>query len=374
MNFYITLTTKCNLQCTYCYGKSCQDFGSDFGDLQIDYSLPASIEYDVSDLAYFIKKDPEPTLIFYGGEPLLEIGKLKNVMDSVSADRYIIQTNGLMLNKLEREYLKRLDTILVSIDGDEASTDKHRGRGVYKKTFQNLRLLRENGFEGELIARMTISVDSQIDQQVIWLLANNDFVFTSVHWQLDALFWQNDPDRTHFERWSKEVYNRGVSGLVKTWVESMEKSGEVLRIYPLVSIMNSLLLKEDCKLRCGAGWNTFNIQTDGKITPCPVMAGMKDFYLGDIWVTNPLDLKDAVTVKSPCSECEYLALCGGRCLYANATKLWGESGFRLVCNTVQNLVDSLREVEPRVRQLISSGKINIGDFEYGRYNSCEMIP
>lgn len=373
LNFYITLTTKCNLQCTYCYGKSCQDFGSDFGDLQIDYP-PSSIEYDVSDLAYFIKKDPEPTLIFYGGEPLLEIAKLKNLMDNVSADRYIIQTNGLMLNKLDREYLKRLDTILVSIDGDEASTDKHRGRGVYEETIQNLRFLRENGFEGELIARMTISVGSQIDQQVIWLFANNDFVFTSVHWQLDALFWQNDPDRTHFERWSKEVYNRGVSELVKTWVESMEKTGEVLRIYPFVSIMNSLLLKEDSKLRCGAGWNTFNIQTDGKITPCPVMAGMKDFYLGDIWVTNPLDLKDIVTVKSPCSECEYLALCGGRCLYANATKLWGEDGFRLVCNTVQNLVGSLREVEPRVRQLISNGKINIGDFEYGRYNSCEIIP
>lgn len=50
---------------------------------------------------------------------------------------------------------------------------------------------------------------------------------------------------------------------------------------------------EATKLCCGAGWAEFNIQTDGNITPCPVMAGMKNFYLGNIWETNPRDLVDA---------------------------------------------------------------------------------
>ena len=374
MNFYLTLTTECNLKCRYCYGKSCQDFGSNFGDLAIDYDLPASIVYELSDLAIFLHRDPNPTIIFYGGEPLLRAEKIKEIMDRIDADRYIIQTNGLLLDRLDQAYLKRLDTILVSIDGDEDLTDRNRGGGVYRRVIKCLKSIQQNGFEGELIARMTVPVNTQIDREVLWLLSNKDFPFPSVHWQLDALFWQNDPDRANFESWAAKVYDPGVSRLVEVWLKQLEKSGKVLRIYPIVSLMRSLLLGEESKLRCGAGWNTFNIQTDGGITPCPVMAGMKDFYLGDIWKTNPLDLDDSVFVDRPCTECGILSICGGRCLYANATKLWGEDGFRQVCNTVSNLVESLRRVEPRVRQLLHEGEIVMNDFDCDSYNSCEIIP
>ena len=374
MNFYITLTTHCNLHCEYCYGKSCQDFGSDFGGLEIDYSVPSSISYEIPDLISFLRQDSNPTLVFYGGEPLLEAERIKEIMDSVYAERYIVQTNGLMLGSLDPEYAKRLDTVLTSIDGDEAVTDGNRGAGVYKRVIKNLKRFLETGFEGELIARMTVTVGTQIDKQVMWLLTNNDFSFKSVHWQLDALFWQNDPDREQFGRWSREVYNPGVERLAKWWVDNMERTGAVLKVYPLVGIMESLLSNENSKLRCGAGWNTFNIQTDGNITPCPVMAGMKNFYLGNIWNKQPLDLEDAVFVGSPCTQCGILNICGGRCLYANMTKRWGEEGFRLVCGTVVNLVDCLRRFEPQVRWLLSQGKIHMEDFEYGRYNSCEMIP
>jgi radical SAM protein with 4Fe4S-binding SPASM domain len=139
--------------------------------------------------------------------------------------------------------------------------------------------------------------------------------------------------------------------------------------------MQSLLLKESAKLRCGAGWEMFNIQTDGKITPCPVMAGMKDFYLGDIRDTDPGDLASRnVSVSQPCTDCTTYFLCGGRCLYANITKLWGEEGFELVCGTVRELVAALRNVTPAIQQLISERRVSLQDFDYPKYNSCEIIP
>ncbi len=374
MNYYLTLTAKCNLRCTYCYGKSCEDFGSDFGDLEIDYAIPTKINYELNDLMNFIRQDPHPTIIFYGGEPLLEIEKIKEIMDGIEADRFIIQTNGLFLDRLNPEYTRRLDTILVSIDGDEYLTDRNRGNGVYRNVMENLRLLKINGFDGELISRMTITAGTEIDRQVLSLISDTKLPFKSVHWQLDALFWQNDFDRTRFRAWSENIYNPAVRRLVEMWIERMETLGEVLRLYPMLGIMRSLLLNEQSKLRCGAGWNTFNIQTDGRITPCPVMAGMKDFYLGSIWDTNPSDLKDSVFVRKPCTECDSYTLCGGRCLYANATKLWGEEGFRQVCGTVVGLIQSVKNVESRVRQLIRNGRVRIEDFSYGEYNSCEIIP
>lgn len=374
MHYYVTLTTKCNLQCKYCYGEAYEDFDTDFGNIEIDYSLPTSISYDIQDLKKFCEKDTEPDLVFYGGEPLLKIDQIIEIMDNVKAKHYILQTNGLLLDKLEPKYANRLHTILVSIDGDEKLTDFYRGKGVYKKITKNVNLLRENGFKGEIIARMTVMEETDIEKQVSWLLFNKECRFSSVHWQINALFWQNDFKRRQFAEWASQKYNPQVRNLVKTWVEHMEMHRKVLKIYPFIGIMESLLRNEASLLRCGAGWTMFNIQTDGNITPCPVMAGMKNYYLGSIWETHPQKLKNSVFVGPPCTQCSIYTICGGRCLYANITKRWGLEGFKLVCKTVENLIDSLMEAKPKIERLIHEGKICIKDFQYTKYNSSEIVP
>lgn len=373
MNFYVTLTLNCNLKCIYCYGKCCEDFGSDFGDFEIDYSMPTSINYDIEKLKRFCEKDPEITLVFYGGEPLLKIDKMEEIMDKIKAKRFILQTNGILLDKLKPNYMNKLHTILVSIDGNEELTDFYRGKGTYRKVIENVNLLRKKGFKGEIIARMTVLEPTNIYEQVKWLLFNKECPFESIHWQLDALFWKNDFKKRNFSEWIKKDYNPQIKKLVEFWVKYMEENGKVLKIYPFLGIMQSLLLNEKSLLRCGAGWTMFNIQTDGNISPCPVMAGMKDFYLGNIESSNPLSLKK-VFVSSPCTECHIYEICGGRCLYANVTKLWGEKGFKLVCKTVENLINSLKEFLPKVKKLIFEKRISLKDFEYTKYNSCEIIP
>lgn len=373
MHFYVTLTLNCNLKCLYCYGKCCEDFGSDFGNYEIDYSMPTSIGYDVEKLKKFCEKDPKTVLVFYGGEPLLCMNEMEEIMDNVEAKDFILQTNAMLLDKLKPRYANKLSAIFVSIDGDERLTDFYRGKGTYRKVVNNVILLRKQGFKGEIIARMTVLEPTSIYEQVRWLLFNKECPFESIHWQLDALFWKNDFRKRNFSEWVEKDYNPQVKALVDFWVEYMEKNGKVLRIYPFLGLMRSLLLKEKSLLRCGAGWTMFNVQTDGNISPCPVMAGMKDFYLGNIEYSNPLSLK-RVFVSSPCTECNVYDICGGRCLYANVTKLWGEKGFRLVCKTVKNLIDSLKEALPRVERLISKGKISVKDFEYQEYNGYEIIP
>jgi putative peptide-modifying radical SAM enzyme len=374
VHFYVTLTNNCNLKCRYCYGKSCEDFGSDFRGLAVDYSVPSSIAYDVEDLQRFLHRDRDPVLVFYGGEPLLRMDKLREIMDQMKTCRFMIQTNGLLLGKLAPEYVNRFETILVSVDGDEALTDYYRGKGTYRTVAKNVQRIRENGYGGEIIARMTIGEETEIDRQVLALARNNELPVSSVHWQLDALFWRNDFPKRRFAEWSERNYNPRLRSLVRVWVEHMKSKGEVMRLYPLVGVTQSLLRHEPSRLRCGAGWTMFNIQTDGNITPCPVMAGMRDFYLGNIHETNPQSLRDAIFVSKPCMECDIYSLCGGRCLYANATKLWGDEGFGQVCGTVRNMIDALFEVLPQISGLIDEGKIRLEDFEYSRYNSCEIIP
>ncbi|MBT8172090.1 4Fe-4S cluster-binding domain-containing protein, partial [Candidatus Bathyarchaeota archaeon] len=131
MFFHLLLTTNCDLQCRYCYVKSCEDIEGDFGNFKVDYQVPIEVGYKMETLRKFIEKDPEPVLIFYGGEPMLSISKIKEIMDCVNADQFNIQTNGLHLDKLEPEYLNQLTTIFISIDGKRTLTDFYRGKGVY---------------------------------------------------------------------------------------------------------------------------------------------------------------------------------------------------------------------------------------------------
>ncbi len=374
MFFHVILTTECNLECRYCYGEACEDVDEDFSNFEVDYSLPRKISYNLESLNKFCIKDPDCVLTFYGGEPLLCAEEIKHIMDNVQAKLFMIQTNGMLLDRLEAEYVNRFHTILVSIDGDEALTDFYRGKGTFRKVIDNLKLIVKNGFEGELIARMTVMEQTDIYKQAKWLVANDEFSFSSVHWQLNAGFWKNDFERRDFKNWSETSYNPGVQKLARFWVDNMEENGQVLKLYPLLGIAQPLLFDEKSSfLRCGGGWINYAIQTDGYIVPCPTMWGIKYYYLGHIRRADPLRLRK-VHMGKPCLECDAFKLCGGRCLYAIVTKRWSREAYTHVCNTVRNLIHAIRGEMPRIRKLVEMGKVKPADFEYMKYNGCEIIP
>jgi len=373
MYFHIIVTTECNSECRYCFGEAMEDVDEDFSGFDVDYSLPRRMSYDIGCLEKFCRQDPDCVLTFYGGEPLLCIDGIKKIMDRVKAKHFVVQTNGLLLNKLEPEYVNRFHTVLVSIDGNRVLTDYYRGDGTYKKVVRNLRMVRKNGFGGELIARMTVMERTDIFSQVMWLL-KNELPFSSVHWQLNAGFWKNDFHKRNFQQWAEENYNPGVRKLVKFWVSNIERNGAVLKLYPILGVAHSFLFGEKASLlRCGGGWINYAVQTDGQIVPCPTMWGMKDYYLGHICDTNPFELKRS-RAGSPCVDCNILDVCGGRCLYAAVTKRWSPEAYDLVCKTVKNLVETVSEHIPRIWDLIDKGTVKLGDFEYMRYNGCEIIP
>ena len=252
MFFHVILTTDCNLQCEYCYGETMEDFDEDFSNTEVDYSLPKKMNYNLKMLEDFCRKDHDCILTFYGGEPLLCTDEIRLIMNNLKSKHFMIQTNGLLFNRLESDYVNRFHTVLVSVDGDQALTDYYRGKGTFSQVVNNLKLIRQNGFKGELIARMTVMEQTDIYKQVTWLLNNDEFSFSSVHWQLNAGFWKNDFARRNFKRWSRESYNPGIVKLAKFWVDQMEQKGVVLKLYPLLGVAQSLLTGEkESLLRCG---------------------------------------------------------------------------------------------------------------------------
>ena len=340
--------------------------------LDIDYTLPKKLNYDIKILDRFFQKHHECNVIFYGGEPLMCIDKIKQIMDHVKVNNFLIQTNGLLLDQLESKYINRFHTIMVSIDGEKKLTDYYRGKNTFTRVMNNLKLITDNGFRGELIARMTVMEKTDIYKQVRFLLENNFFPFRSIHWQLNAGFW-NDFSRRSFQRWILNNYNPGIRSLIQFWIENMKQTNEVLRLFPFMGITQTMLKREKSRLRCGAGWINYTIQTDGNIITCPNMWGIKNYYVGNINMSSVKNLKK-MFVTQPCSRCEILDHCGGRCLYANILKRWTQSEYRLICNTVFNLKNEIETRIPEIEGLITQRKIKLENFEYMKFNGCEIIP
>ena len=369
MYFHIITSIDCNSECRYCYRKSCEDFGNDLNEtFKFDFSMPPRIKYSVNDLKSFLAKSKtRHTLTFYGGEPLMDIEKIKEIMDNVDA-RYMLQTNGKLLDKLPKEYVNRFELMLISIDGDKKITDFNRGEGTYDKVISNIQLIRKNGFKGELIVRMVVDEHSSLATDVKHLLSTG---FDAVHWQLDAGFYQQDFKSRNFSEFSKK-YNAEVSELLDYWVNEMKK-GKVLKIYPFLGIFESLYYSKTEKLRCGSGFANYTIAPNGKISVCPIMHDATVFQVGDILKDNPDNLKQ-IFVEEPCKSCDIYGLCGGRCLYANKANLWPKEGQDLICNTVRHLINEIRSKLPEIKKLIKEGKITEKQFAYEKYAGPEIIP
>jgi uncharacterized protein len=374
--FHLILTDDCNLCCTYCRARAFEGRGEREGKdtipIEIDPFLPSELDFDLSCLYNFLKKDPLATLTFYGGEPLMRTDLVSTIVKEAPVKRFMIQTNGLLLDRLSPEIINRFTTILVSLDGPEGLTDANRGRGTYRKVIQNINKIRHNGYTRELIARMTVNESTDIAGAVHWLADNPDYSFSSIHWQLDANF-SDDFSHRRFADWINTSYNPGILSLVTDWVDHMENEGEVLRWYPFLDPMDDLLKRRQSRLRCGSGYANYSIMTDGHIAPCPVMVGMSQYYVGHIQDANPQYLP-VISVHGECTDCAIFGFCGGRCLYSNITKPWGEDGRQMVCSTVKYLYRCLTEAHPRVQDLIAGGVIHPADFSHEKFNGCEIIP
>jgi putative peptide-modifying radical SAM enzyme len=376
MYFHLILTDECNLCCRYCRAKAFEVLEESDDEtapqIEIDPNLPRDLDFDLNILYTFLRKDPAATLTFYGGEPLMRADLIDRIVQEAPVQQFMIQTNGILLDQLAPEIVNRFSTILVSLDGGEALTDGNRGTGVYQKVMENVRKIRNRGYTGELIARMAVTERTSIAEAVHWLFRNPDYSFSSIHWQLDANF-AGDFSRRHFTDWVHASYNPGIRSLVEDWIDQMASTGVVPKWYPFIDPMEDLLLGKKSQLRCGSGHANYSIMTDGHIAPCPVMIGMKEYYVGHIRTADPQNL-DRIFVGGECTGCRIYDFCGGRCLYSNITKPWNMAERKTVCGTVENLHSALTEAVPRVRALIEKGTITLDDFTHEKFNGCEIIP
>jgi len=292
-------TLKCNLKCTYC--------SLGVGDV---LGSQTELEYDIDQLARFIDTHltgKEIYVTFYGGEPTLNVGMMKDVMRRFPEFRYQLQTNGTLLDNLPDWMLGKLSNILVSIDGGEAITDGYRGRGIWRQVIGNLNHVHER-VGGTITARMTWGNPDTSFEEI-------DELATAVE-AFDYLYWQFVADQMY----AGDSLAKRKAVLVKLIDKFFAAADRLYPLIPLMGIVRNKVLPSRAQelyaglTQCRVSTHLLNVMPSGEIYPCPDMMYADDMKMGEIqgnWLRkSPLQPTPAM----PCESCEAFSWCRRNCM------------------------------------------------------------
>lgn len=150
INVYLAVTNRCNLKCYYCYGEYPERKG--WKEFTTDELLTLIDE---------LGRHGTRLLQLQGGEPLLreDIGTL---VDRVRRNGIICDmiTNGILVER-KLDVVKKLDSICISLDGEEKLNDRNRGSGTFAKTMHAIELASSHGVPTRINAVLTAETEAE---------------------------------------------------------------------------------------------------------------------------------------------------------------------------------------------------------------------
>lgn len=142
---------RCNMRCAYCYGT--------FYDKE-EYVLSTDETFKmIKDLAALGMR----RFCLIGGEPLLR----KDIKDVVLFTRKnnvecVLNTNGLLVED-NIEWLKSLNHLYVSFDGDKAGHESNRGKNTFEKVLSGIKLASKHKIPLGIVTVLTKNNLNSID-------------------------------------------------------------------------------------------------------------------------------------------------------------------------------------------------------------------
>ena len=268
----IHVTNRCNLRCTYCYSNIDDRFDK------------KAYEYTTKELTGLIDELADMGtrwIMLLGGEPLCreDIGEIIAHIKSRGLLCELI-TNATLL-KQKYDAVKDVDSICISIDGDEQSNDRVRGKGTYKRIIENLEFLNEMNYKSPVRLHAVLSRNNQGSVEHLSELAKKygvTFGFSQVileDYNRDPEFELSDDETRAFwtrlrdmKRNGHPVYNAmAVLNKVVNWPLEYRKV-----------VMKKSEWPKNVKykyLPCTMGKRCCHIDSEGAVYPCIVL-GIKN--------------------------------------------------------------------------------------------------
>jgi len=196
----LEVTTACNMRCRYCvYSGIYRGFRTHSGSY-----MPLNTALKAIDMYFrYIESGSEynplrePSIAFFGGEPLLNFNLIRNVVNYVKSKylrdykvQFVISTNGTLLTDEVIDFLLLNSFIVnISLDGPQKEHDRNRiysnGEGTFKVIMKNIEKMKERvmklGLSKERIdVSFQVTFDLRSNLVKIWEFFKNCSIPTRV--------------------------------------------------------------------------------------------------------------------------------------------------------------------------------------------------
>lgn len=319
----LEVAQDCNLRCTYCYAEA-GTYGAT--PCLLD---PGTARQAVRHLLDNSGDHEHVTLIFFGGEPLLNMPAIRAATsEAISYGgklgkevHFSITTNGTLLDPDCVAFLHdHRVSIAVSMDGPRHIHDRNRpddkGKGTYEEIVSRLGLLLEDP-PAPVAARVTLEPDQWHNVVEVFDhltgLGFHEVGIAPVSPVNKALLPSSEQEA---------VLLKGFGQLAKRFVNDARK-GLVLPFSNILDLLGRLHLGQTKPVSCGAGYGYMAVDAKGRFYPCHRLAGEADFCAGSLSSGVDNDKINACLGSlnngrtESCSNCWARTLCAGGCHYEN---------------------------------------------------------
>ena len=159
-----SITSKCNLHCAGCYSRANESCTDDDPEDQLTGDEWEKIFAEADELGVSF-------ILLAGGEPLMRYDVIRRAATHRNI-MFPVFTNGTVLHEKYMDMLDNNRNIVpvISIEGDENTTDERRGEGVYGQVINVMEKLRDKG----IIFGVSVTVTTQNMEEVY----SDEFVTT----------------------------------------------------------------------------------------------------------------------------------------------------------------------------------------------------
>jgi MoaA/NifB/PqqE/SkfB family radical SAM enzyme len=241
----LALTFKCNLRCSFC-------------GIWKEHRRDILTDEQIKQLISEFSDGGMQILIFTGGEPLLR-NNIKEIIDfSNDCGIYThLVTNGTLIKNRIRE-IKKIDSISVSIDGPKDIHDKIRGKGVFEKSVEGLKIARDNGIFSHIISTITDEVTANNCYGIKKLLELSNDLGCKINFQpiyVDQYNYLN----------LKEIFPKNFVEAIEIIQHYKRKNKNVIGSNGYWNKLKDFKMNE---LKCYAGRLFCYVFPDGVVAPC----------------------------------------------------------------------------------------------------------
>ena len=319
------LTDFCNLKCKYCFieGGMCENYVRQNMTKKV---MKAAIDKYIQILNRSKIKE-NPSIVFYGGEPLANWDVIKYGLKYIDSCRKnntlkydvdkVIITNGTLITKEIATTLKKYNVLVsLSLDGIKEVHDYNRidynNKGSFERAISGFKLLREAGIEPAISCVMSPFSIKHVDKTIKFLL--DDLKIKGLgfnHVSIIPRLNYYDPD--YEEKFADSLLH--VQNIIQSKYNDVyeRRMGHKINCFS-----DKLLLRADCT-GCG---EQMSISPTGEIGICQGYMGTRKTFENTVFDENYFPDQDSVFVewsnRSPlnikkCMTCPALATCGGGC-------------------------------------------------------------